>query len=68
MDKEEIAKHLAEFFRDEPQKITIWWFTENLNFGGVTPAWLYLQRPKKFEKWLRHAKKLNERIDRNGKE
>lgn len=35
-----IAKHLAEFFKDEPEKITYWLLTKNPFFGGITPAWL----------------------------
>lgn len=45
----EIAEEIAEFFEDEPWKITMWWFTENPFFGGTTPAKLYLMRPKKAE-------------------
>ena len=53
MTLEQIAKHLAELFKDEPEKITVWWFTKNLNFGGMTPAWYYLVRHEKFEKWFK---------------
>jgi|CXWL01.1.fsa_nt_gi hypothetical protein len=39
-DIEIIAKHLAEFFKDEPHKIVYWLLTPNPNFGNITPAWL----------------------------
>lgn len=37
-----IAAHLAEYFVEEPHKITYWLMTDNLNFGGISPARLIL--------------------------
>jgi len=45
-----IAHSLAKFFKDEPEKITLWLFAENLNFGGLSPAQLILIRDKDGEK------------------
>lgn len=60
MTREQIAKHLAELFKDKPEKITIWWLTENLNLGGTTPAWFYTMRPEKFEKWFKSLIEVGE--------
>lgn len=49
MNEKEIAKYLANFFKDEAEKITHWWFTENTLFGDLKPAEFYLVRPEKFK-------------------
>lgn len=59
MTDKEIAKHLAEFFEDEPEKITLWWFTKNGMIGGIEPAWLRLMRPEKFREWIKNLKDGN---------
>lgn len=59
MTLEEAAKFIAEFFKDEPEKITLWWHTENMNIGGVTPAFLYFRRPEKCLKWIKNMKDGN---------
>lgn len=59
MTEKEIAEHLAWFFEKEPEKITLWWFTENPGIGGEQPAMYYLLRPKKFEKWFKNLKESN---------
>jgi len=54
--KKEIADFLARFFKDDPSKISLWWITPNLNFGGVTPAHLYAYRPDKVILFIQYAK------------
>lgn len=55
-----IAEELAIFFKDEPQKITYWLFTESLHFGGISPARLILAgRAHKVAQFVLDAKKGN---------
>ena len=44
LDLEVIAFGLANFFKDEPEKITYWLLAENPNFGGLSPAQLIVMR------------------------
>lgn len=37
-DVDVIADGLAEFFKDDPRKISVWLLTSNPHFGGCTPA------------------------------
>ncbi len=46
-DYDAVSKGLADYFADEPAKITVWWFTPNPHFGGTPPAFLMLMRPAK---------------------
>lgn len=41
-----IAKGLAEFFKDDPKKISYWLLTENSHFGNISPANLIMLRGK----------------------
>ena len=52
--EKEIAQYLAKYFSDAPEKITLWWLTDNPAFG-TSPAHLYLLRPKKFEAWFKNV-------------
>jgi len=54
MNDEEIAKHLAEFFKDDPKKITMWWLTENPLLGNIEPCRFWCMRPNKFRKWIKN--------------
>ena len=42
-----ISEGLADFFKDDPAKITYWLLTENPHFGGVSPAELIAIRGEK---------------------
>ena len=42
-----IIKGITEYFKDEPEKITTWWFTPNPHFGGTPPAFLMVMKPNK---------------------
>lgn len=58
MDKD-IAEHLANFFKKEPYKITLWWFAKNPLLGNASPAEFYILRPEKFRKWFDNLVKGN---------
>lgn len=45
-----VAHGLKDFFKDEPEKITYWLFTANLNFGGFSPAQLLAGDKERQEK------------------
>lgn len=47
---QEIAEELAEFFKEDPKKITYWLMTPNPLLGEVVPAWLMLSHPRGPEK------------------
>jgi len=58
---ESIAEALAVYFKKEPHKITLWLFTENLNFGGSSPAQLILSgRIKRVRDFIEYALLENE--------
>lgn len=48
-----VAKVLGEFFKDEPEKIVLWLFTDNPHFGSTTPAWLMTMKPEKAAKLIK---------------
>lgn len=49
----ETARILGKVFKDEPEKITMWMYTENPNFGGAAPAVFMNIRPEKYLKILK---------------
>ena len=51
---QQIAKHFAEFFKDEPEKITMWWLTKNPLIGGIEPCRLWCIQPNKFKRWIKN--------------
>ena len=62
-DQKLIADYLAEFFKDEPEKITHWLLTRNPMFGEVSPAALIAIRGpsglKKVADFVKAAKEQN---------
>jgi hypothetical protein len=55
-----IAKALAEFFKDEPEKIIYWLTTPNAELGGIAPAWLMLNdRSHKVAQFVKDAMEEN---------
>lgn len=44
---QDVAEGIAERFKDNPEKITQWWFSHNPLFGHTPPAFLMLMRPEK---------------------
>ena len=53
------ARILGEFFKNDPKKITYWWFTKNPMLGGVSPAHLYIHRPEKVALFIKNLAEGN---------
>ena len=57
-----IADGLADFFKKEPHKITLWLMTNNPNFGNIAPCTLIMiGRAHKVVEFIQAAKWLNEK-------
>ena len=54
VDIKYIARHLAEFFKLEPQKIALWILLPNPSFGGKSCAEMFaLGRGHKVKSWMK---------------
>lgn len=57
-----ISDGLADFFKKEPSKITLWLMTNNPNFGDIAPCTLIMiGRAHKVAEFIKAAKWLNEK-------
>lgn len=56
---EEISNILSDCFKDDPKKITWWWFSKNPFFGYISPARVYMVRPEKVYKLIKNLREGN---------